>query len=135
MDNFEGCTLIPTDSLDNALVGVAKSYEHGIMRRHLTGGYEHLLEFWELARRFNCDIVVMNEDITCKGALGLSGVVNDSMKNYPEIKMMTIPNDLFDHRTISRTDMRREVNSFMTAVMQEEPLDASLLDFDDYEGW
>ena len=135
MDNFEGCTLIPTDSLDNALVGVAKSYEHGIMRRHLTGGYEHLLEFWELARRFNCDIVVMNEDITCKGALGLSGVVNDSMKNYPEIKMMTIPNDLFDHRTISRNDMRREVNSFMTAVMQEEPLDASLLDFDDYEGW
>lgn len=135
MDNFEGCTYIPTDSLDNALIGVAKSYEHGIMRRHLTGGYEHLLEFWEFAKRFNCDMVVMNEDITCKGALGLSGIVNDTAKNYPDIHMMTVSNDLFDHRTISRNEMRRQVNDYMTAVMQEEPLDRSLLDFDDYEGW
>ena len=135
MDNFEGCTYIPTDSLDNALTGVAKNFEHGIMRRHLTGGYEHLLEFWEIAERFNCDMVIMNEDITCKGALGLSGIMNDTTKEHPNIHMMVIPNDLFDHRTISRNDMRKEVNAFMTAVMQEEPLDASLLDFDDYEGW
>ena len=135
MDNFEGCVEIPTDNLDDALIGVAKNYEHGIMRRHLTGGYEHLLEFWELAERFNCDIVVMNEDITCKGALGLSGVINDTAKKYPNIHMMTIPNDLFDHRTISRNEMRRQVNEYMTAVLQEEPLDRSLLDFDDYEGW
>lgn len=135
MDNFEGCTRIPTDSLDSALIGVANNYEHGIMRRHLTGGYEHLLEFWEFARRFNCDMVVMNEDITCKGALGLSGIVNDTTKNYPDIHMMTVSNDLFDHRTISRNEMRRQVNDYMTAVMQEEPLDVSLLDFDDYEGW
>lgn len=135
MDNFEGVTLIPTDSLDAALLGVAKNYEHGIMRRHLTGGYSHLVEFWELARRFNCDMVLMNEDITCKGALGLSGIVNDMTQKYPDIHMMTVSNDMFDHRTISRNDIRKEVNRYMMAVMKEEPLDPTLLDFDDNEGW
>ena len=42
---------------------------------------------------------------------------------------------MFDHRTIFRQDMRDEVNKFMTTVMQEEPLDASLLEFDDNTGW
>lgn len=48
---------------------------------------------------------------------------------------MTVSNDMFDHRTISRQDMRDEVNNYMTAVMQEKPLDASLLSYDDYTGW
>jgi len=135
MDNLEGNIMIPTESTDEALIGVAKNYENGIMRRHLTGGYQHLLEFWQWAEFFNCDLVIMNEDITCKGALGLTGFVNESTKDHPGIKMMTVQNDLFDHRTISRNDMRREVNQFMTAVMQEEPLDPTLLDFDDDMGW
>jgi hypothetical protein len=42
---------------------------------------------------------------------------------------------MFNHVTISRADMRREVNNYMTAVMREEPLDASLCDYDDYKGW
>ena len=48
---------------------------------------------------------------------------------------MIVSNDMFDHRTISRADMRKEVNDYMTAVMQEKPLDASLMEYDDYEGW
>ncbi len=135
MDNFEGNILIPTDNVEDAIIGVAKNYENGIMRRHLTGGYEHLFEFWGWAEKLNCDLVVMNEDITCKGALGLTGLVSESAKEHPSINMMVVQNDLFDHRTISRNDMRREVNQFMTAVMQEEPLDPSLLDFDDDMGW
>jgi hypothetical protein len=38
-------------------------------------------------------------------------------------------------RTISRQDMRKEINDFMITVMQEEPLDASLMEFDDSKGW
>jgi len=135
MDNFEGCTTIPTDDLDGALTGVAKSYERGIMRRHLTGGYEHLLEFWNLAESFKCDMVLLYEDITCKGALGLSGIMNDSAAEHPRIHLISVPNDMFDHRTISRNDIRRCVNSYMSAVLREEPLDASLLDYDDDMGW
>jgi len=31
--------------------------------------------------------------------------------------------------------MRNDVNVFMQSVMNEEPLDASLVDFDDDESW
>ena len=104
------------------------------MRRHLTGGYQHLLEVWDEAERFNCDIVLVYDDITCKGAMGLSGVVNDQAKEKNK-HLVWVQNDMFDHRTISRNEMRRQFSDYMTAVMQEEPLDASLVDFDDYEGW
>ena len=134
MDNFDGNVLIPEDSLENALVGLAQSMEHGVMRRHLTGGYQHLLEFWEEAEKFNCDMIVLNDDITCKGALGLTGVITDQAKDKPQ-KLMTVSNDMFDHRTITRQDMRDQVNKYMSAVMQEEPLDASLLEYDDSTGW
>ena len=46
-----------------------------------------------------------------------------------------VSNDMFDHRTVSRADIRQLVNDYMYSVMQAEPLDASLLQYDDYEGW
>ena len=134
MDMFSGNVIISEDNLDDALLGVAHNYERGVMRRHLTGGYQHLLEVWDEAERFNCDIVLVYDDITCKGAMGLSGVVNDQAKEKNK-HLVWVQNDMFDHRTISRNEMRRQFSDYMTAVMQEEPLDASLVDFDDYEGW
>lgn len=134
MDNFSGNVVIDTTSEERILAGVIRNYETGVMRRHLTGGWEHLVEFWEEAEKFHCDMVVLNDDITCKGALGLTGVILDQAKEK-DIRLMMVSNDMFDHRTISRSDMRKQVNDYMTAVLQEEPLDASLLDFDDYEGW
>lgn len=134
MDNFSGNIMIPTDSLDNALTGVMRSLETGVMRRHLTGGWQHVVEFWENAEKFNCDMIVLNDDITCKGALGLTGVILDQAKGKPQ-KLMMVSNDMFDHRTVTRQDMRDQVNDFMTTVMQEQPLDTSLLEFDDSMGW
>jgi len=134
MDNFSGNVPIPTDSLDNAFVGIMRSLETGVMRRHLTGGHEHLTEFWAEAEKFNCDMVILNNDITCKGALGLTGVILDQAKEK-KTRLMLVSNDMFDHRTITRQDMRDEVNKYMTTVMNETPLDASLLEFDDSIGW
>ena len=134
MDNFSGNVTIPTGSVDEALVGIARNHETGVMRRHLTGGWEHLVEFWAEAEKFNCDMVILNNDITCKGALGLTGVILDQAKEKQQ-HLMLVSNDMFNHVTISRADMRKEVNDYMTAVMQEQPLDASLMEYDDYEGW
>ena len=119
-------------------LGVSRSaignYETGVMRRHLTGGWRHLVEFWDEAEKFHCDMVILHDDITCKGALGLTGVILDQAKERTT-KLMVVSNDMFDHRTISRADIRQQVNDFMFSVMQAEPLDASLLQYDDYEGW
>ena len=134
MDMFSGNVIISEDDLDKALLGIAHNSERGVMRRHLTGGYRHLLEVWDEAEKFNCDMVLVYDDITCKGAMGLAGVVNDQAKDKNK-HLVWVQNDMFDHRTISRNEMRRQFSEYMTAVMQEEPLDASLVDFDDYEGW
>ena len=134
MDMFSGNVIISEDDLDKALLGIAHNYERGVMRRHLTGGYQHLLEVWDEAEKFNCDMVLVYDDITCKGAMGLAGVVNDQAKDKNK-HLVWVQNDMFDHRTISRADIRQQVNDFMFSVMQAEPLDASLLQYDDYEGW
>ncbi len=39
------------------------------------------------------------------------------------------------NRTISRRDMREQVNKYMTSVLQEEPVDPTLVDFDDTQAW
>ena len=134
MDLFSGNVLIDTTDEDTMLDGIARNYETGVMRRHLTGGWQHLVEFWDEAEKFHCDMVILHDDITCKGALGLTGVILDQAKEK-KTKLMMVSNDMFDHRTVSRADIRQQVNDYMYSVMQAEPLDASLLQYDDYEGW
>ncbi len=51
------------------------------------------------------------------------------------IKMCIVRQDLMDPTSISRKDMRRDVNVFMQNVMGEEPLDPTLVDFDDDLSW
>ncbi len=92
------------------------------------------MEFWDEAEKFHCDMVILHDDITCKGALGLAGVTSTRRKEK-QTKLMMVSNDMFDHRTVSRADIRQQVNDYMYSVMQAEPLDASLLQYDDYEGW
>ena len=135
MDSFDGNVIIDTSTYESTMLGIAKNYEKSIMRRHLTGGYEHMLEFWDESEKFNCDIIIMYDDITCKGALGMSGIINDQAKMHPDRHLITLQHDLFDCRTINRNEFRRQVNDYMTAVLREEPLDATLLDYDDSEGW
>ena len=55
--------------------------------------------------------------------------------NERNIPIVWISHDLIDPRAISRNEMRKQFNDFMFTVMNEEPLDASLLDFDDSKGW
>ena len=43
--------------------------------------------------------------------------------------------DLLDSRTISKRDMRRQVNLYMQTVMGEEPVRPDLVDFDDALTW
>ena len=49
--------------------------------------------------------------------------------------MCRVRQDLLDPTSVSRRDMRNDVNLFMQTVMNETPLDASLVDFDDDESW
>ena len=51
------------------------------------------------------------------------------------INFIWVRQDLMDPRTISRREMRDQVNKYMQTVLQEEPVDASLMDFEDDLAW
>lgn len=74
------------------------------------------------------------EEISCKDMAGLMGVFDDQARER-NINFIWVQQDLMDCRTISRRDMREQVNKYMTAVLQEEPVDPTLVDFDDSEAW
>ena len=59
----------------------------------------------------------------------------DEQARERNINFIWVQQDLMDPRTISRRDMRNQVNSYMTSVLREEPLDPTLVDFDDCDAF
>ena len=51
------------------------------------------------------------------------------------IHLIWIEHDLMDPRTVSRKAMRDRVNRYMITVFRAEPLDPSLVDYDDDLTW
>lgn len=69
-----------------------------------------------------------------KGMAGLNGVFDDQARER-DVHFIRVQQDLMDCRTISRRDMREQVNKYMTSVLQEKPVDPTLVDFDDTQAW
>jgi hypothetical protein len=46
-----------------------------------------------------------------------------------------MPHSLPDRRIVNRAEIRSIINDYMTTVMGEDPIDPSLLEFDDTQGW
>ena len=69
-----------------------------------------------------------------KGMAGLNGVFDDQAREK-DVHFIWVQQDLMDCRTISRRDMREQVNKYMTSVLQEKPVDPTLVDFDDTQAW
>ena len=134
MDSLMFDMTIRTDSYENTLEDMAQYHMWAPMRRMAVGGMHHFFELWKYMEQFNCDMVMMYDQLQCKGSQGLHGLFEDEFRdrNVPAIWM---PHALPDSRTVSRMEIRRIINDYMTTVMHEEPLDPSLLDFDDSMTW
>ena len=134
MDSLMFDMTIRTDTYEHCLEDMAQYHMWAPMRRMAVGGMKHFFELWEYKEKFNCDMVMMYDQLQCKGAQGLHGLFEDEFRdrNIPAIWM---PHALPDSRTVSRMEIRRIINDYMSTVMHEEPLDPSLLDFDDSMTW
>ena len=134
MDSLMFDMTIRTDTYEHCLEDMAQYHMWAPMRRMAVGGMKHFFELWEYKEKFNCDMVMMYDQLQCKGAQGLHGLFEDEFRdrNIPTIWM---PHALPDSRTVSRMEIRRIINDYMSTVMHEEPLDPSLLDFDDSMTW
>lgn len=134
MDSLMFDIVVRTDSHENMMEDLTLYNEWAPMRRMAVGGYKHIFELWEEKERFNCDMVMMYDQLQCKGMAGIHGMFEDEFRAR-NIHAIWMPHALPDKRTVSREEIRRIVNDYMTTVMHEEPLDPSLLEFDDSMSW
>ena len=136
MDSLTGHNIVDTEDRDIMMSDVADWHARTPMRTHTVGGNRHLMQMWETAEKFNCDMIIMYDDIGCKGMAGAQGLIEEEIRKHDErFHTVWMPHSLMDHRIVSPAEARRTVNEYMINVMHEEPVDPSLLDFDDSMGW
>ncbi len=134
MDSTMGFNQIDTEDPQKSMRDLAIMSEKGTMRHHAVGGYENVAMLWELVEEFRCDMVLFYDQIACKGMNGVHGIFEEESRKR-DLHFMWVEHDLQDPRTVSRQQMRDQVNEYMFTVMQEEPLDETLLYFDDSQAW
>lgn len=135
MIDFQGSELIDTSTNETMLAGIAKMAQGATMRVHTKGGYEVILnDLWVKAAQFRADMIIMFDQISCKGVGAINGLFEEGARARG-IPLVWVKQDLLDPTTVTRRDIRSTINTFMETVMNETPLDATLVDFDDSESW
>ena len=135
MESLNFTKPLETEDPEEALKDMARLYERMVMRRHTNGGYDHVLtELWRQVEIWKPDIVIMYQHVSCKNMSTLNGLFDEQAREHG-VRLIWIEHDLMDPRTVSRKDMRSKVNEYMRTVMREEPIDPSLVDFEDDASW
>ena len=131
MESLNFTKPLETEDKDEALRDMARLYERMVMRRHTNGGYHNVVnELWKQCEIWDVDIIIMYQNVACKNMSTLQGILDEQARQQNR-HMIWIEHDLMDPRTVSRRTMRDKVNEYMRTVMHAEPIDASLLDFED----
>lgn len=134
MDSTMGHNMISTDDPEQAIKDLAIFSEKAVMRHHAVGGWDNVNAVWEWAKNFNCDMVLCNDNIACKGMLGVHALLEEQARDLG-FHFIFIEHDLEDARTVSRQDMRNCVNKYMSVVLNETPLDPTIVEFDDSQAY
>ena len=134
MDSTMGHNMIDLEDPEQTIEDLARFTEKATMRHHAVGGWNNVNALWEWAKAFNCDMVLVNDNIACKGMLGVHAVLEEQARNLG-FHFIYIEHDLEDSRTVSRQDMRNCVNKYMSVVLNEQPLDPTLVEFDDSDAY
>lgn len=123
------------DDREQAYYDMADLYAKENMRNRSEGGYEvGVDDLWRFCEEFRADIVIMYEHVGCKSMTGYHGLF-DEEANKRGIHLIWVTHALMDPRKVSRQSMRSDVNRYMHTVLQEEPLDPTLEEFDDGNAW
>ena len=86
--------------------------------------------------RLLANIGLGNAKLVNTVADGAQGLIEEEIRKHDErFHTVWMPHSLMDHRIVSPAEARRTVNEYMINVMHEEPVDPSLVDFDDSMGW
>ena len=131
MESLNFTKPLETEDPEEALRDLGRLYERMVMRRHTNGGYQHVVdELWKQCEIWNVDLIIMYQNVACKNMATVQGILDDQARQQNR-KMIWIEHDLMDPRTVSRRQMRDKVSEYMRTVMHAEPVDPTLVDFED----
>ena len=131
MESLNFTKPLETEDKEEALRDLGRLYERMVMRRHTNGGYQHVVdELWKQCEIWDVDIIIMYQNVACKNMATVQGILDDQAREQNR-KMIWIEHDLMDPRTVYRRQMRDKVSEFMRTVMHAEPVDPTLVDFED----
>ena len=67
---------------------------------------------------------------------GAQGLLEEEFHKYRDkFDIVWMPHSLMDCRIVPTNEARKVVNQYMQSVLHEEPVDPTLVDFDDELGW
>ena len=131
MESLNFTKMLETEDKEEALRDLARLYERMVMRRHTNGGYQNVVdELWAQCEAWDARMVIMYQNVACKNMATVQGIL-DEQGRARGIDMIWVEHDLMDPRTVSRRSMRDKVSQYMRTVKQAEPIDESLVDFED----
>ena len=131
MESLNFTKPLETEDKEEALRDLARLYERMVMRRHTNGGYQNVVtELWKQCEDWNAKLILMYQNVACKNMATVQGLLDDQGRERG-YDLIWIEHDLMDPRTVSRRTMRDKVNEYMRTVMGAEPVDPSLVEFED----
>lgn len=131
MESLNFTKHLETEDKEEALRDLARLYERMVMRRHTNGGYQNVVdELWRQCEDWNAPMVIMYQNVACKNMATVQGILDDQgrQRGYD---LIWVEHDLMDPRTVSRRTMRDKVSEYMRTVKKAEPVDPSLVEFED----
>ena len=131
MESLNFTKPLETEDKEEALRDLARLYERMVMRRHTNGGYHNVVtELWRQCEAWDAKLIIMYQNVACKNMATVQGLLDDQGRERG-YDLIWIELDLMDPRTVSRRTMRDKVNEYMRTVMGAEPIDPSLVEFED----
>ncbi len=131
MESLNFTKPLETEDKEEALRDLARLYERMVMRRHTNGGYQNVVdELWRQCEDWNAKLIIMYQNVACKNMATVQGILDDQGRERG-YDLIWVEHDLMDPRTVSRRTMRDKVNEYMRTVMNAEPIDPSLVEFED----
>ena len=131
MESLNFTKPLETEDKEEALRDLARLYERMVMRRHTNGGYHNVVtELWRQCEAWDAKLIIMYQNVACKNMATVQGLLDDQGRERG-YDLIWIEHDLMDPRTVSRRTMRDKVNEFMRTVKGAEPVDPSLVEFED----
>lgn len=135
METYGFTGFIDESSNDSMLYGLSEKELWGPMSHHTRGPMDNFFgTLWKAVEQYRPDLVIVADHVGCHPVTTIHGLLKEECqrKNVP---LCIMNQDLADIRVVSKQGMRDQINDFMFNVMNAEPLDPSLLSFDDSEEW